>query len=227
MIVNKNKYFKILNVAEDSSVSIIKQTTKKLLKKYHPDQHPKHKDWAETQTKRILEAYKILVKDIEHGKNQEKRIIYQPHIRIILKEKKSFFIETIVPENDTQQKVYFDVSLIDRVISSLDLTWVREPVMAKFGEFNYYLINRLIYSEGVRQLDNGYKVLLFKPVFVSNYRLALGFVSGGKVTELLDNDCSQMESKKVNDLELKFKENDYYITPDVYKNIERLLLEKK
>ena len=57
-----DKYFKILNVNKDMSLSEIKSAYRKLLKKYHPDTYLGDKAFAEKKTIEINEAYSEIVK---------------------------------------------------------------------------------------------------------------------------------------------------------------------
>ena len=63
-------YYEVLEVHENASQEIIEKAYKVLAKKYHPDIQPRDKIfWAETEFKKISEAYSIL-------SDPEKRIIY-------------------------------------------------------------------------------------------------------------------------------------------------------
>ncbi|MDN3509749.1 MAG: DnaJ domain-containing protein [Candidatus Jettenia sp.] len=53
-------YYDILEVHHEVSEEEIKRSFRTLIKKYHPDIHGQNKLWAESKTKTIIQAYKIL-----------------------------------------------------------------------------------------------------------------------------------------------------------------------
>ncbi|MCF6147190.1 MAG: DnaJ domain-containing protein [Candidatus Kuenenia sp.] len=53
-------YYTILEVHEEVSAEEIKRSFRNLIKKYHPDTNGPNKLWAESKTKIIIQAYKIL-----------------------------------------------------------------------------------------------------------------------------------------------------------------------
>jgi molecular chaperone DnaJ len=57
--MQKEDYYKLLNVQKEASPSDIKKSYRRLAMKYHPDRNPDNKD-AEEQFKKISEAYEIL-----------------------------------------------------------------------------------------------------------------------------------------------------------------------
>ena len=89
-------YYDILEISPDASDEVIRTAYKSLAKKYHPDTYDGDKAYAETQMKRINEAYETLsdskqraaydeclnlnysVKTETYGVNQEAEIPYVP-----------------------------------------------------------------------------------------------------------------------------------------------------
>jgi chemotaxis signal transduction protein len=59
-----NAFYNELKIEQGSTLFEIKKASRKLLLKYHPDLHPKNRDWAQEKTKKILYAYDVLTKDI-------------------------------------------------------------------------------------------------------------------------------------------------------------------
>lgn len=53
-------YYDILEVHQEVSAEEIKRSFRTLIKKYHPDIHSQNKQWAESKTKIIIQAYKTL-----------------------------------------------------------------------------------------------------------------------------------------------------------------------
>ena len=53
-------YYDILEVHQEVSTEEIKRSFRTLVKKYHPDIHGPNKQWAESKTKIIIQAYKTL-----------------------------------------------------------------------------------------------------------------------------------------------------------------------
>lgn len=53
-------YYEILEVGQEVSIEELKRSFRSLIKKYHPDIHSSNKPWAESKTKTIIHAYKIL-----------------------------------------------------------------------------------------------------------------------------------------------------------------------
>ncbi len=53
-------YYDVLEVHQEVSTEEIKRSFRMLIKKYHPDIHGPNKLWAESKTKVIIQAYKIL-----------------------------------------------------------------------------------------------------------------------------------------------------------------------
>ncbi|HHT9110807.1 MAG TPA: J domain-containing protein [Candidatus Brocadiaceae bacterium] len=53
-------YYDILEVGYEVSIEELKHSFRSLIKKYHPDIHSSNKPWAESKTKTIIQAYKIL-----------------------------------------------------------------------------------------------------------------------------------------------------------------------
>ncbi len=225
MIDQRSKHLKILNVREDSEVADIKKVTKELLKKYHPDKHLSHKRWAETQTKRILEAYNFLVKNVESDRNKAKEIIYNPQVNVIFKEKKHNFMETVVNNDNEETKFYFDITMVDKIISSSMFAWLREPDAGSFGGRQYFLINALLFINNAKQLKD-YKIILFKNYTFDNINLAYAFSSGGKMLETPESNMQQLTLKRCVHVELMGKDNDYFVLPDSLKMIEQLLIRR-
>lgn len=61
------EHYKTLNISANPSITEIKKASRKLLLKYHPDLHPNNKVWAQEKTKKILNAYTLLVDDAKKG----------------------------------------------------------------------------------------------------------------------------------------------------------------
>ncbi len=55
-----DKYYKILELENNSCLDDIKKAYKKLAIKYHPDKNPENKEEAEEKFKQISQAYEIL-----------------------------------------------------------------------------------------------------------------------------------------------------------------------
>ena len=63
-----DKYYKILEIPNDSSKDAISKAYKKLAIKWHPDKNINNKEVAEEKFKHIAEAYEILMDDDKRNK---------------------------------------------------------------------------------------------------------------------------------------------------------------
>jgi curved DNA-binding protein CbpA len=53
-------YYEILEVTQSAGLAEIKKSFRRLLKRLHPDRNRANSDWAEAQTRRLVDAYHVL-----------------------------------------------------------------------------------------------------------------------------------------------------------------------
>jgi len=53
-------YYEILQVTQSAGLAEIKKSFRRLLKRFHPDRNRTNSDWAEAQTRRLVDAYHVL-----------------------------------------------------------------------------------------------------------------------------------------------------------------------
>ena len=275
---NRTKYLRMLNLSDSATIDTIKRVTKELLHKYHPDKHPQHKTWAETQTKRILEAYQVLVKDAQKemrmkrftssypyssattvatsyssrpqsppiyrqppppppppqrppiytqpSAEQEEKVIYShPHVKIIVRERIGYYMETVLLDRQNGPSIYFDIELVDRVVAMQQIHWVREPNWAKIRGLTYCFMNPHIFN-APHTPKADHNILLFKPVFANNFFLALSFVSGGKVTSIPETEAVDYTERRLDNVSLRYKEPSYYVSHKEFAGIQQFLLKR-
>ena len=59
---------KILELPESATLEQIKKNYKQLIKKWHPDKNLSNQGLAESKTKEIIQAYKIIIQYCDHYK---------------------------------------------------------------------------------------------------------------------------------------------------------------
>ena len=67
--IDSDDYYQVLGVARSATTAEIGKAYKKLAVKYHPDKNPENKEEAESNFKKVSEAYECL-------SNEEKRRTY-------------------------------------------------------------------------------------------------------------------------------------------------------
>ena len=72
-----------LGIEEDADEACIKKAYRKLVLKWHPDKHPENRDEAETQIRKINNAYEVL-------SNPTKRSTYDDQRRAVRRKKQGF-----------------------------------------------------------------------------------------------------------------------------------------
>ena len=75
-----DKYYKILEVENNASLTTIKKAYRKLAMKYHPDKNPNNKQHAEEKFKEISQAYEILINKDKYANDPNFRENNMPQI---------------------------------------------------------------------------------------------------------------------------------------------------
>ena len=183
-----SQYHRVLNVPEGASTETIKRVTKELLKKYHPDLNQKHRQWADTQTKRILEAYQVLVrKPSTAPKMITKGSPYQGTVHIQMVEKKQSYMETIFADKMGLSKVFIDVHSIECVIPANAIEWQLPQVAGSYRDESIFIINGIL-SLNLQPTDGAYKALFLKKTNSSVPQLAYLFRDGGRFFEIKESE---------------------------------------
>jgi hypothetical protein len=212
----------MLNVPEGASVETIKSVTKELLKKYHPDLNQKHRQWAETQTKRILEAYQVLVRNPEAApKLITKGSPYRGPIHIHLIEKRQSYMETMFADFEGMTKLCIDVNSIERVVPASAIQWDRPQIAGNYLGTPLYIINGLL-SLNLRPIDGGYKALFLKKTEPSAPQLAYLFKEGGKFVEIKEREKSAFLSQDWGQVNLPTYGGNAYLSNQELKALETL-----
>ncbi|MEK6557822.1 MAG: DnaJ domain-containing protein [Candidatus Margulisiibacteriota bacterium] len=210
-MISEIKYRRILNVSEDATIDEIKRATKELLKKCHPDKHHAHRGWAETQTKRVLEAYQVLVKDqIQGMKMIRKGVPSRPPVQVIYKEKKVNFIETTLPDTGGDAFLWLDVDIIHQVVHGSSVQWSKTLIVGMLGKQQYYFINPFITLRHA-PFNPSDKIMLFKKDPASQRHLAYCFSTGGKLVECAEKTLNSTPVEICGQLELKGQGGRYYL----------------
>jgi hypothetical protein len=217
-----SQYYRMLNVPEGSSVETIKQVTKELLKKYHPDLNQSHRQWAETQTKRILEAYQVLVRNPESTPKVITRgTAYKGPIHIHVVEKRRSYMETVFADNDRATKVCIDVNAIERVIPASAIEWVKPQIVGRYLGTPLYMINGLL-SLNLMPMNGMYKALFFKKTSLASPQLAYLFKDGGKFIEIKEHETKDFLSHLGGQIELPTYGGNAYLSSQELKALESL-----
>lgn len=212
----------MLNVPEGASVETIKQVTKELLKKYHPDLNQKHQQWAQTQTKRILEAYQVLVRNPEAApKVITKGMPYKGPIHIHVIEKKQSYMETLFADDELRTKLCIDVNSIERVVPASAIHWLRPQIAGSYLGEPIYFINGLM-SVNLRPMDGMYKALFLKRTSPTADRLGYLFKEGGKFVEIKEREKNDFSPRSWGRAELPTYEGNAYISSPELKALEAL-----
>jgi hypothetical protein len=217
-----SQYYRMINVPEGASVETIKQATKELLKKFHPDLNQNHRRWAETQTKRILEAYQVLVRN----PGSAPRVItkgspYKGPIHIRVVEKRQSYMETIFADKTETTKLYIDVNVIERVVPASAIQWMRPQIAGNYLGMPLYVINGILSLE-LEPIDRSYKALFLKKTQTSAPQLVYLFKDGGKFVEVKDRDKNDFLIQGWGQVQLPTNGGDVYLASTELLTLEAL-----
>lgn len=217
-----SQYHRVLNVPEGSNPETIKKVAKELLKKFHPDLNQKHRQWAETQTKRILEAYQVLIRQhdtLSHVITKTSR--YNEPVRIRVLEKKQSFMETTFDSDLGLNKVCIDVHTIECVVPASTIKWVKPQVAGNYLDKPLFIINGIL-SRHLKPIDGSYKALFLKKSDPSAPQLAYLFRDGGQFVEIKESEKDTFPIQLWGQIDLPSLAGNAYLSRQELKEIESL-----
>jgi hypothetical protein len=216
MVLNRKRSLKILDLSEGDNPTFVKRRSKELLKKYHPDKHRRHSGWAQTQTKRILEATELLLtqKEVINQKPLTPgiRITFsQARPKVIMKETIKFFQLELISGGESFQ-LGIDVTLIDQVLGF--------EAFQKNPAHNDILDLSLSLNIEAPSMES--QVLLFYDKDRSYY--AIPFINGGSIIEVPVDSFRILPNDYLNkDIVLrKSKESHYFLSLEEIKMLQCL-----
>ena len=217
-----SQYHRVLNVPEGSSTETIKQVTKELLKKYHPDLNQRHRQWAETQTKRILEAYQVLVRTPNSAPSLiTKRGGEQRSVHIQIAEKKYQYMETHCIQDNQTSSISIDVDIIECVVPVSAIKWLSPQSIGHYREAPLFIINELLCCTALK-MDETVKVLIFKKSDSPSPNLAYLFRDGGTFIEVRAREMLSFASQVWGEVNLPTCCGKAYISIPALKAMESL-----
>ncbi len=217
-----SQYHRVLNIPEGASPEIIKKVAKELLKKYHPDLNQKHRQWAETQTKRILEAYQVLIRNHETSPNVIANTIrYNEPVRIRVLEKKQSFMETMFDGDGGMNKICIDVHMIECVVPASTIKWMKPQVAGTYLDNPLFIINGIL-SLHLKPIDGSYKALFLKKSDPSSPQLAYLFRDGGRFVEIKEREKDSFPLQICGQVDLPSLMGSAYLSSQELKEIESL-----
>ncbi len=220
--MKSSQYHRVLNIPEGASPETIKKVAKELLKKYHPDLNQKHRQWAETQTKRILEAYQVLIRNHDVSPNvMTKMNLYKDPVRIRVIEKKQSFMETKFDGDLGVSKVCIDVHAIECVVPASTIMWVRPQVVGHYLNTPVYIINGIL-SVNLKPIDGSYKALFLKRSDPTAPQLAYLFRDGGRFVEVKEREKTEFVLEPWGQIDLPSCGGNVYLSSQELKEIESL-----
>jgi hypothetical protein len=188
-----NHHYKVLNLSENATVREIKQASRRLLQRFHPDKNRDNHDWAEQKTKKILKAYEILLQEKTYpGVIMEKPRRKSPvRNQAPSKPKETYYMEVMIEGHG----FLVEVSLIQEISFGKQLNKANnlDNIYEKNNQ-HFKLVN--IFSN-TNPTENRVKDSLVLLMTVQDKKIGLLINKGGKPVSLSTKDLSGQIKKHV------------------------------